>query len=282
MIVFTDLDGCLLDHKNYDHRPAEPALHRLHAFGIPLIPVTSKTAAEIEALDVDFGAVPKISENGMAVSLPAGYFAPPHHHAGHHAPGNSYKDICGFIDRLPQALRQAIHGFRDMSVEDVMAATGLNHAAATRAKDRRASEPFLWRGTTAEFETLEKLVSEAQLKLTQGGRFRHLLSQGGKETAMEWLLARFRESHPDHSITSIALGDSENDRAMLSAADYGIIIPNSNGSGLEINEAAGEIIRAKAAGPAGWSAAMLALLERLQAGDRAADAASGREVSAPG
>lgn len=264
-IVFTDLDGCLLDHHSYDHRPAEPALHRLRALGIPLIPVTSKTAAEIDALDVAFGAVPKISENGMAISLPDGFFAPPYHKAGHHAPGKGYQEICSFIDQLPAELRAAIHGFRDMSVEEVMAATGLDHAAATRAKDRQASEPFLWRGTAEQFTALDALVRQAGLKLTEGGRFRHLLSQGGKETAVDWLLARFRESHPDHTFISIALGDSENDRAMLSAADYGIIIPNKDGSGLEIKDAAGEIIRAQEAGPRGWSAALLALLERLEA-----------------
>ena len=46
-IVFTDLDGTLLDHHTYDHSPALPALAKLQEKQIPLVFCTSKTAAEI-------------------------------------------------------------------------------------------------------------------------------------------------------------------------------------------------------------------------------------------
>ena len=64
-VVFTDLDGSFLDHSTYDYTPALPAVTRLAALGIPIIPVTSKTLAEIEALDLPFGDGPKVAENGM-------------------------------------------------------------------------------------------------------------------------------------------------------------------------------------------------------------------------
>ena len=46
-IVFTDLDGTLLDHHTYDYSPALPALAKLQEKQIPLVFCTSKTAAEI-------------------------------------------------------------------------------------------------------------------------------------------------------------------------------------------------------------------------------------------
>ena len=45
-----DLDGTLLDHHSYSWAAAEPALARVRALQIPLVLVTSKTAAELEVL----------------------------------------------------------------------------------------------------------------------------------------------------------------------------------------------------------------------------------------
>jgi HAD superfamily hydrolase (TIGR01484 family) len=47
LLVFTDLDGTLLDHHTYSFEPALPALNSLKEKNIPLIICTSKTRAEI-------------------------------------------------------------------------------------------------------------------------------------------------------------------------------------------------------------------------------------------
>ena len=49
LLVFTDLDGTLLDHDSYSFEPARPALARLRSAGVPVIPTTSKTLAEVSA-----------------------------------------------------------------------------------------------------------------------------------------------------------------------------------------------------------------------------------------
>ncbi|MFB3153818.1 MAG: HAD hydrolase family protein, partial [Candidatus Acidiferrales bacterium] len=43
LIVFTDLDGTLLDHNNYRWEAARPALKQLRARRMPVILCTSKT-----------------------------------------------------------------------------------------------------------------------------------------------------------------------------------------------------------------------------------------------
>ena len=48
LIVFSDLDGSLLDHDTYDWAPARPALEALRESGIPLVLVSSKTLAELD------------------------------------------------------------------------------------------------------------------------------------------------------------------------------------------------------------------------------------------
>ena len=72
LVVFTDLDGCLLDHDSYSFAPAAEALAVLAAQGIPLVLCSSKTRAEIEMLQQDLGvAHPFVSENGGALFLPS-------------------------------------------------------------------------------------------------------------------------------------------------------------------------------------------------------------------
>ena len=55
MLVFTDLDGTLLDHHDYSYDAALPTLRRLKKANIPLIFNTSKTAAEVEEyMEIEF------------------------------------------------------------------------------------------------------------------------------------------------------------------------------------------------------------------------------------
>jgi mannosyl-3-phosphoglycerate phosphatase len=64
------------------------------------------------------------------------------------------------------------------------------------------------------------------------------------------------------SITqTIALGDSNNDREMLLAADIPIIIRKDNGSHMTLPERPDAVIT-DAPGPAGWNQALLTLLQR--------------------
>src|SRR5215211_6339369 len=74
-VVFSDLDGTLLDHETYAFDAARPALDRVERDGIPLVLCSSKTRAEIEPLRAELrNRHPFVSENGGAVFIPAGYF----------------------------------------------------------------------------------------------------------------------------------------------------------------------------------------------------------------
>ena len=74
-IIFTDMDGTLVDHDTYSYDAAKPALELIKAKNIPLIFCTSKTRAELEVycneLDINH---PFISENGGAIFIPEDCF----------------------------------------------------------------------------------------------------------------------------------------------------------------------------------------------------------------
>jgi mannosyl-3-phosphoglycerate phosphatase len=62
-------------------------------------------------------------------------------------------------------------------------------------------------------------------------------------------------------LTTVGLGDSENDRPMLEMVDIPVVIPRPDGSCLDIRRP--DVIRAGTPGSRGWNDAMGALLDRL-------------------
>lgn len=72
LIVFTDLDGTLLDHDTYDGSSALPALQALRTKDFPLILASSKTGAEIKPLrsELQLERWPATVENGAGELLP--------------------------------------------------------------------------------------------------------------------------------------------------------------------------------------------------------------------
>lgn len=78
IIVFTDLDGTLLD-ESYSCEAAKPALDRVVRSSIPVVFCSSKTRAEIEVYRRELGIPdPFIVENGGAIVIPENYFTFPY------------------------------------------------------------------------------------------------------------------------------------------------------------------------------------------------------------
>ncbi|CAI2531932.1 Putative mannosyl-3-phosphoglycerate phosphatase [Serratia ficaria] len=96
LLIFTDLDGSLLDHDSYSWRAAQPWLDRLAAAQTPLIIATSKTAAEVAPLRQRLGLQqqPFIAENGAQTVFPAGWREAPLH------AGATYPEICAILAAL--------------------------------------------------------------------------------------------------------------------------------------------------------------------------------------
>lgn len=252
LLVFTDLDGTLLEHGSYSHAPAAEALAALQAKRIPLILASSKTAAEIAPLhhELGLGDWPAIVENG------AGLYDPGRGLDGIDA---EYTQIRAALDALPDDLRRPYRGFGDMSVADVVAATGLPPEGAALAKTRCFSEPGLWAGdATGEAAFLAALAAQG-IAGRHGGRFLTLSLGRTKADAMAEVCARFNAD------TTIALGDAPNDAEMIAAATYGVWVKNPHAPPVPpIDPTNSTQIRyTDDPGPAGWNQAVLALLHDL-------------------
>ena len=253
LLVFTDLDGTLLDHETYGFDPARPALAALKKIGAGVILASSKTAAEMEPLRLRLGlsAWPAIVENGAGI-LPPG--------SEGDADDSARQQVLSALAELPEALRATFRGFSDMTAAEVSKATGLGLDAARRAKLRLHSEPGLFDGSDKTRAAFMAALGDRGISARSGGRFLTLSLGRTKADCM----ARILTDHP--AALTVALGDAPNDAEMLKAADRGFIVANPHGTPLPRlpGEASGRIRRTSEPGPTGWNAAILGLLADLK------------------
>ena len=258
-IVFSDLDGTLLDHATYSWQAAVPALEALKERGIPLILASSKTSAEIAELraETGFADCPAIVENGAGLLEPAG--------AGH-APDDDrvHRALIAALNALPPELRGKFTGFSDWTVDEVADRTGLPPKDAARAAMRRFSEPGLWSGSPRDRSRFEALLARQGITARQGGRYLTLSYGATKADRMREIAARYASG--DESPRMIALGDAPNDIEMLETADIGVIVANPHAKPLpELDgEKAGRIARTQKPGPEGWNESVLRIIEDRQ------------------
>jgi mannosyl-3-phosphoglycerate phosphatase len=256
-IVFTDLDGTLLDHEHYSYAAARPALDRLQETGTPLILASSKTACEIAALRTELGLsdYPAIVENGAG--LLAANTAPP----TTTETDSEYTALRTALSEFPGELRDYFLGFGDLSPEQIAALTGLSVEAARLAKIRQFSEPGLWSGDADQQQQFENQLLAKGIKCRQGGRFLTLSYGKTKADHMQQIIDQLYKSCDKPTI--VALGDAPNDIEMLQAADIGIVIDNPAGTSLRgaFDEAEGKIAYSTSPGPVGWNEMVMALFD---------------------
>lgn len=246
LLVFSDLDGTLLDHESYSFDAARPALGALKTLGAGVVLATSKTAAEVAPLRAELGLSdwPAIVENGAGLL-----------EASAESDARVYRDIRERLATLPPGFR----GFGDMTDAEVSGITGLPLHSAALARDRAFSEPGVWTGSDAALAAFLDAAEQAGLHHRRGGRFLTFSLGGTKADRMQALIDRFNPA------LTLALGDAPNDSEMLQTADRGVIVANPHGAPLPQlpGEAEGRITRTILPGPEGWNAAVLALLDDI-------------------
>jgi len=267
ILVFTDLDGTLLDSLTYSFEPARPVLIRLRESGIPVIICTSKTRAEVEVIRAALGSAdPFVIENGAAVFIPRGHFSieiP----AARWDPGfiiielgTPYARILNIFSRIKDALPGRLRGFSDLSVEEVARLTRLSEEEAARAKKREYDEPFLLDDPAANLEAVKKIAGSAGLSITRG-RFFHLTGDNDKGRAVN-LLKDIYARALGNAPRTIGLGDSPNDVPLLENVDFPVLVQKPGGQ-YEPSIRLDNLILAPGEGPVGWSLAVRELVERL-------------------
>lgn len=260
LVIFTDLDGTLLDQDTYSYKKAMPALKEVKKRGIPLIICTSKTRAEIEIYMEKLRLkCPFISENGGAIFIPLNYFS---NEIGKKFGGyivielgTNYRRLRKTLGEIKYKLDNGIIGFGDMNPEELSRDSGLDITEARLAKRREYDEAFRVKGTDDDLSEIFNLIEASGLHYTKGGRYYHLIGDNDKGKAVEILTDLYREKHP--GIKTIALGDSQNDFPMLESVDIPVLIKRPGGYARFRKKG---LIKSKLIGPSGWNEVILDLI----------------------
>jgi mannosyl-3-phosphoglycerate phosphatase len=269
VLIFTDLDGTLLNEDDYSFQEALPAIELLKTYDIPVMLVSSKTCDEIFVLrkQLDNG-YPFVCENGALIVVPPRMFETVDMAAMHceiindhrcYRCGESREDILKTLSPIRSEYR--FSGFSDMSQEDIIHYTGLGPALAGLANRRLASEPIVWGDTEENFLKFSRELSDLDLRVVKGGRFYHVMGKCDKGAAVR-LLSELYQRHYGDSVYCIALGDSPNDLDMLKNVNLPVILPRKDGTYLE-DPALNRPVIAPFPGARGWNDAISRIMEKL-------------------
>ena len=242
-IIFTDLDGTVLNHHNYSYEAVLPILVRLKKEGIPVILNSSKTLSELEVWQRRLKlTTPMIAENGGVIRY--------HTKDGLKTTliGMPYDQIRSTLKHLRKVNGWKFEGFGDWTVAEVMNHTHLSASDSVLAKDRQVTEPILWNDSEAHFIQFKKALAVMGLTLKKGGRFYHVMAKHDKADAMQYLEQNLNILGLKGPVRTIALGDGGNDQSMLDYSDIAVVMPAANGQSLIVENA----IYAKNDAPIGW------------------------------
>jgi mannosyl-3-phosphoglycerate phosphatase len=225
-VVFTDLDGTLLDEK-YDYQIIKLIISQLLALDVSIVFCSSKTRAEIEFYREEMGITdPFIVENGAAIFIPKDYFPLNYKYTKMTDSyyiielGVPYSIVRKKLATVRMQTATNIVGFGDMTIEEIAKDTGLTLNLAKLAKKREYDEPFrIVEGN--ETEVLNAIKKEG-LSYTKGNRYFHLL--GNSDKGKTTIILKDLYSQKFGRIATFGIGDSQNDLAMLKVVNTPFLV----------------------------------------------------------
>ncbi|MBE0541395.1 MAG: HAD-IIB family hydrolase [Verrucomicrobia bacterium] len=263
-VVFTDLDGTLLDHHTYSFAEAQPGLELLRQHHIPLVFCSAKTRAEQmvyrNALQI---RDPFIVENGGAVFVEQGYFKQPHSFT-RSASGFDVLEFarpCAEVRKILSMVRDELQlplkGYGDMTLREIAELTGLDEQSAALASQREYEETVVTQLSDSDRERFRAALARHGVMMTAGARFISISTANDKGRATKALIEMYRREWGE--TVTVGIGDSWNDAPLLSVTDLALQVQQPGGTWARL--AVKGIRRIKGVGPKGWTLAMSQLVD---------------------
>ncbi|WKN43223.1 HAD-IIB family hydrolase [Tunicatimonas pelagia] len=263
-VVFTDLDGTLLNFQDYSYQTVEPLVHQLRQGKIPVVFCSSKTKAEQQHYRKALhNADPFIVENGSAIFVPEGYFSfsvADKLSAQHQVVlesdfevivlGEKFSTVRAGIEQARQEIDVQLWGYADLSLAEIQEIIQLDKEFAQRAATRDFSETLLTGDKSGEgFRQFQDVLSSRGLSCVSGGKFHTVMGQGSdKGKAVQVLTELFKQEFGE--VHTIGLGDSANDLPLLRAVDVGYLVQKPDKTWLATDDE--RIQKVTGVGPQGW------------------------------
>ncbi|HEX2121808.1 MAG TPA: hypothetical protein VHL59_09215 [Thermoanaerobaculia bacterium] len=251
IVVFTAVDGTLLDARTFDAGRSREAIRRLNAAGIPVVPVSVMTLDELVPIAAELGlqramvveaggAIARWSGGGWEVE-PCG------------PPAETLLDVVRDIEERSGANLLVYSALPEPEGARVSGRSGAMLQASQR---RRFSEPFVIE--TGAAEAVSRAAAEIGFSVRRGRRFLHLCRQCDEGEAF----MRIRDELGAE--VTVAVGGAAVDAEFLTLADVAVIVPGPDGEpDAELRAQLPHARIAPAPGPDGWAAAVDEAVESL-------------------
>ncbi|WP_312692881.1 mannosyl-3-phosphoglycerate phosphatase-related protein [Kosakonia sp.] len=253
LLVFTDVDGTLCDNHTGDWQAAADWLATLSEHHVPVILCSSKTAAEMMALQKTMGlqGLPFIAENGAVIQLDEHW--QDHETYPRIITGSPHEEIASVLQKLRLKHGWKFTMFDELDEHVLSELTGMPPAQASLARLQEASETLIWRDSDEEMTAFATMLGQLGLRFVQGARFWHVLDErGGKDQAVNWLTRQYHHYTGKHAFT-LGLGDGPNDAPLLDSVDYAIVVKGLNRQGVQLRkDTPDRVYHSQHEGAAGW------------------------------
>jgi mannosyl-3-phosphoglycerate phosphatase family protein len=269
-ILFTALEGCLLDTRTGSWAAAQAGIDELERRAVPWVIFSGLTRAQMDPIRRKLGhSGPFVTEHGGGLFVPQGYF--PVRIEGQERSGNfqmlalgkPYGETAAALEELAEEAGVSVVGVNQMNLRETERNTGLGRRDAEQFRLRDFEEPFFFAG--ASDAEIARFVARAKKKgyhAKPGTPFWYFSSLADSGAAARRLAQLYRASAPARRQSQIvAIGARPEDAGMLSAADRGIML-KAEGAADETEEsgASRRPERAEISDTNGWAEVVLGVL----------------------
>jgi mannosyl-3-phosphoglycerate phosphatase len=259
-VVFSDIDGTLIDIFTGQFNTTIKFVNQLREYGIPLILCSSKTEAEqIELRRRANVSDPFIVENGGAVIIPLGYFENMSNYESKYSVmetgnfqiielGKPASQIKSALQKIRASSQFKFKSLSDLSIDEISIVTKMSTDAVSRMIQRKYGETIV----EIKNDDLPGFVTKVQdfgLKVIFGGRFFDITGGNDKGTAVKILVDLYRRKYGG-DVVFFGIGDSKNDESMLKFVDFPMLVQCPDGTWYDMK--VDGLNKLNGIGPDGW------------------------------
>jgi len=260
IIIFTDLDGTLLDRDTFKFDKILSYLKELILKDICIIPNSSKTRQEVEVFNKELDEnLSFVVENGSAIynlnlinsSFPEKISL-----------SREHDEILKVFDgKISSKFKSKCKFIKNLDIKKQMGVLGLPKEKIKASLNREYSVPFLFEGSKSDKIDLFKSVNDVGLSLQEGGRVINLCDKVSKSKAMKNVVKVIKKITKEKLFT-IGIGDNYNDLDMLKNSDIPCLVFNDKFTLERIN--INNCLVSKKPAPEGWKEVVKLALDKIK------------------
>ena len=260
ILIFTDLDGSLLDKDTFRFDEIEDYFRELLSEGIKIIPNSSKTEAELYDFNEQYNLnLSFIVENGSCIhglnlinaNLPKKISLS--------RSANEIYEI--YNQNMTANLKEKIIFILNLKSNQQEEIFGLPLDKIKLAIKRNYSLPIQFNGTEIEKKEFIKIINDSGLSIQTGGRIMNICDNVNKSKALSKTLDLIKKEI-DKEIITVGVGDNQNDIDMLKLSDYACLVKNDNFDSSLINM--DNLIKSIEPSPRGWADVIKMAIQKIK------------------